>query len=78
MNAETRIEAALLLDKKHWQERKQGGARPLRRTPRWALQHDEAIYEIVRLANNLCTLGEARDMIGKELRLRVQRGNEYE
>lgn len=74
MNME-RIEAALLLDRKHWRESKDGGPRPLRSWPRWLLQQGEAVYEQVRDENGLSTLGEARDMIGAELRARVKRGD---
>jgi hypothetical protein len=75
MNAEAKFEAALLMDHKFWKQQRSGGARPLRKWPLWLLQKDHRIYEKVRNENNFSTLGEARDLIGKELRLRVQQGD---
>ena len=65
------IEATILLDKKHWQERKQGGARPLRKMT-WKALSDDAIFEKVRLLQGFKTLGEARDLVGAELRKRLR------
>lgn len=70
MVCEAKIEASILLDKKHWIERKQGGARPLRGMT-WRVLSDDAIFEKVRKQQGFDTLGEARDLVGAELRKRL-------
>jgi len=68
----SRLEAAVLLDSKVWQERKKHGPdRPLRKFKHKVLS-DEAIFEFVRVQQGFATLGEARDLVGKELRIRLR------
>ena len=70
--ATAKIGTALLLDAKHWKaQRVNGVARPLADMPTRELR-TEGIHDHIRSTFGKRTMGEARDMVGRELRLRTR------
>ncbi len=71
MTSEIKMEASLLMDRKYWLKQKVNNQRPLQKIKNKALFHG-SVYESVRQQQALETLGEARDLIGAELRERLR------
>lgn len=65
------IEQGRTLDPKFWLQAKKTDARPLRLLSHKALA-DADIYETVRRNQGFETRGEARDLVGAELRERLR------